>query len=445
MDLGNGLVLQVRNGGNIGVRRIHVGRRRIDPMEHEHQPDKVRSERILVEGDILSYVPDHLRRVGLYIAAEPLTPDHSYYEVELIDTGELGTIGVGLVHKDYKLERQPGWVADSIGYHADDGKLFKPNGHGRDGHGRPFGPKCHSGDKIGCGIKFDQIEYEEGIRQQVPVFFTRNGKELGTMMTPMPATGLFPAIGMHSVGEEVRLHLDADWVNIEEDMMIDSSEDEWARLHDVRANGQLLEYVGRGRSIADVGLAQARKPLSPTNHYFEIEIVDPGKNCYIAIGLAHRDYPKYRHPGWNKGSIAYHADDGKIFKGSGIGDPFGPRCYKGDVMGCGIMFPRDYQVESDVESDDEKAEIAELRHHHDDDHVNEMYELEEYLDSSSSEDEEWYQDGKEEGVKVQIFFTRNGKTVGRREVRIPQGGFFPTVGMLSSDERVRVDLKPLTG
>lgn len=36
------------------------------------------------------------------------------------------------------------------------------------------------------------------------------------------------------------------------------------------------------------------------------------------------------------------ADDGKIFHGSGVGDVFGPRCFKGDVMGCGIMFPRDY-------------------------------------------------------------------------------------------------------
>ncbi len=51
---------------------------------------------------------------------------------------------------------------------------------------------------------------------------------------------------------------------------------------------QLLEYTGRGKSIIDVGLAQARFPLDTTNHYFEIEIVDPGENCYIAIGLAKR-------------------------------------------------------------------------------------------------------------------------------------------------------------
>lgn len=50
----------------------------------------------------------------------------------------------------------------------------------------------------------------------------------------------------------------------------------------------MLEYSGRGKSIHDVGLAQARFPLDTANHYFEIEIVDPGENCYIAIGIARR-------------------------------------------------------------------------------------------------------------------------------------------------------------
>ena len=71
-----------------------------------------------------------------------------------------------------------------------------------------------------------------------------------------------------------------------------------------------------------------------------LQIVDPGLRCYIAIGLARKDYPKNKQPGWNRGSIAYHADDGKVFVGSGVGAPFGPRCHKGDVMGCGVLFPR---------------------------------------------------------------------------------------------------------
>jgi len=51
---------------------------------------------------------------------------------------------------------------------------------------------------------------------------------------------------------------------------------------------QLLEYVGRGKSIIDVGLAQARHPLTTRYHYCELQIVEPGENCYVAIGLARR-------------------------------------------------------------------------------------------------------------------------------------------------------------
>ena len=46
---------------------------------------------------------------------------------------------------------------------------------------------------------------------------------------------------------------------------------------------------------------------------------------------------------------------------------------------------------------------------------------------------------------LQVFFTRNGQVIGDRSIHIPRGGFYPTVGMLSVDEKVRVDLRPLTG
>ena len=52
-------------------------------------------------------------------------------------------------------------------------RLFKSNGRGR-----KFGEKCKAGDRVGCGVKFEQV-FEDGTpRQMVPVFFTRNGKEV---------------------------------------------------------------------------------------------------------------------------------------------------------------------------------------------------------------------------------------------------------------------------
>ena len=88
-------------------------------------------------------------------------------------------------------------------------------------------------------------------------------------------------------------------------------------------------------------------------------------------------------------------------------------------------------------------------------------EAEEY-ETDSGEEEEWWHPEVKQGEKVQVveehfyfgillppclqvFFTRNGKIIGKKEVMLPKGGFYPTVGMMSSQEKVRVELKPLSG
>ena len=155
------------------------------------------------------------------------------------------------------------------------------------------------------------------------LFFTLNSKEFGVVPINIPPGGFFPAISISSPGESLALRSNLRFIK-EEDimMMVDDCDDDWS-CHDISLNGPVLEYIGKGKSLVDVGLAQAKHAISTRHHYFEIEIIDPGLRCYIAIGLARKDYPKNRHPGWNRGSIAYHADDGKVFVGSGVGAPFG--------------------------------------------------------------------------------------------------------------------------
>jgi len=43
-----------------------------------------------------------------------------------------------------------------------------------------------------------------------------------------------------------------------------------------------------------------------------LEIVSAGKKCAVAIGLVPGDYPRGNQPGWQPGSIGYHADDGGL-------------------------------------------------------------------------------------------------------------------------------------
>ncbi|XP_068181665.1 SPRY domain-containing protein 3 isoform X2 [Antennarius striatus] len=406
---------------------LHL-RRRIRDIE-DGRPAKERYMRLQKDGDTLSY-QGNSEEVGCYVAGHPLSKRNCYFEVTIVDAGVRGTIAVGLVPRFYRLDHQPGWLPHSVAYHADNGKLYSGNPVGQQ-----FGPKCARGDRIGCGIQIENIE--AGL---TTVFFTKNGKEVGSVEVPVSAEGMFPAVGMHSMGEEVKVNLQAEWFLDDDEsmMMVDSHEDDWGRLYDVRVSGTVLEYVGKGKSIMDVGLAQARQPLTTRCHYFELEIIDAGEKCYIALGLARRDYPRNRHPGWSRGSVAYHADDGKIFHGSGVGDAFGPRCFKGDIMGCGIMFPRDYIMDGDGDADDwDQLEVhaghAAVQ--------NVLYLNDEEEDEEDGEEAEQEQEGR----KVSVFFTRNGKLMGRREMALPPGGLYPTVGMLSTGEKVKVDLHPLSG
>ena len=67
---------------------------------------------------------------------------------------------------------------------------------------------------------------------------------------------------------------------------------------------------------------------------FEVEIIDWGRQGYILIGLTPKDYPQDAAPGWFKGSIGYHADDGRFFVENGRGIQVSSPCEEGDVIGC---------------------------------------------------------------------------------------------------------------
>lgn len=63
--------------------------------------------------------------------------------------------------------------------------------------------------------------------------------QIGSVEVAASADSLYPAVGMHSLGEEVLLDLNAEWRMEEEDgqMIVDSHEEDWGRLHDVQVTG----------------------------------------------------------------------------------------------------------------------------------------------------------------------------------------------------------------
>jgi len=56
------------------------------------------------------------------------------------------------------------------------------------------------------------------------------------------------------------------------------------------------------------------------------------------VGFAAPHFELTRKPGWDPDSYGYHADDGHKYSGSERGEPYGPPCGVGDVIGCGIRF-----------------------------------------------------------------------------------------------------------
>ncbi|KAG8931910.1 hypothetical protein FRC01_000600 [Tulasnella sp. 417] len=111
-----------------------------------------------------------------------------YYEVEVLDRGNKGHIGVGFATKQHKTTKMPGWESHSWGYHADDGRLFTSEGE------QPFGPRFSAGDVVGCGVDFGSGR----------IFFTKNGVFLGIASPPItPLTELYPCIGLRTSRERV--------------------------------------------------------------------------------------------------------------------------------------------------------------------------------------------------------------------------------------------------
>ncbi|GAA5906900.1 uncharacterized protein JCM6883_005723 [Sporobolomyces salmoneus] len=138
-----------------------------------------------------------------------------YFEVEVLNKGLSGYIGVGLSHRSVSLSRLPGWEQLSYGYHADDGRAFCCQGTGE-----PFGPTFSTGDVVGCGIDWTDAGGERGKKERDGskkgkekskekgsgrVFYTKNGIFLGYAFSNLSGN-LYPTIGLRTPNESVRVN-----------------------------------------------------------------------------------------------------------------------------------------------------------------------------------------------------------------------------------------------
>lgn len=112
-----------------------------------------------------------------------------YFEVEIVNKGRDGFIGIGFSVADVKLDRLPGWEPHSYGYHGDDGHVF--NGKGT---GRQYGPCFGTGDWIGVILN----------RVEGTISYIKNGIELGVAFDNIPDSEcLYPTVGFRTPDEEI--------------------------------------------------------------------------------------------------------------------------------------------------------------------------------------------------------------------------------------------------
>lgn len=134
----------------------------------------------------------HGHDVGVIQADKPV-PDKRlvyYFEIFVKNAGAKGQIAIGFTSQGFKMRRQPGWEANSCGYHGDDGNLY--SGHGK---GEAFGPTFTTNDTVGAGINYASQEF----------FFTKNGAVVGGVYKEIKGP-LFPTVAVHSQNEEIEVN-----------------------------------------------------------------------------------------------------------------------------------------------------------------------------------------------------------------------------------------------
>ncbi|KAI5567558.1 hypothetical protein BDE02_13G098300 [Populus trichocarpa] len=113
-----------------------------------------------------------------------------YFEIYIKNAGAKGQITIGFTNHTFKMRRQPGWEANSYGYHGDDGNLYRGPGTGE-----AFGPTFTTNDTVGAGINYTSQEF----------FFTKNGALVGAVYKDMKGL-LFPTVAVHSQNEEIEVN-----------------------------------------------------------------------------------------------------------------------------------------------------------------------------------------------------------------------------------------------
>ena len=312
---------------------------------------------------------------GFCQASRPFSPTRTYFEVKIVHSTWASVIQVGVAVRLPVGCRSPS--TDSVMYYSNGQVLLRSGGH----KSTLQTEKCAVGDVVGCGL-----EYTDGEPSAVQFYLNKMKVERLTLQDKWRKEPLFPTIVLCNPGNSVLPRLNLSPPEWDRSSLIG-----WLRTERVQVKGNIASYLpsSTGKN-PDVGLCQLSQCLEKElSSSFEVEILDQGKNCCIAVGAASTSYPAVNQPGWKENSVAYHGDDGKLFNNDPYGVSFGPPWRDRDVIGVGVREPA-YQSPQEAET--------------------------------------------------QVYFVKNGIELGHTTAAVPPSGLFPTIGFHSPGEKVKITL-----
>ncbi|XP_070196653.1 uncharacterized protein [Littorina saxatilis] len=165
---------------------------------------------IMDDGTLTYRKFDRREFFGLYMSKTPFSSSLTYFEMEIVKVSVKKHIGIGLCHPHYPINQMMGWRQGSVGYHADNGKLYDNSSTGiAPNKNTEEDTTFKEGDVVGCGIVMQNVKLQpDGSfqpQQKLTVYFTKNGIRTHERPFEYRSEGIYPGVNLHYEGDQVKL------------------------------------------------------------------------------------------------------------------------------------------------------------------------------------------------------------------------------------------------
>ncbi|KAK3777048.1 hypothetical protein RRG08_008898 [Elysia crispata] len=257
----------------------------------------------LTSDGVLRNTSDTPGVIGAVVSKQPLSRSNPYFEVQCLVSGSETGLILGVMHDILLTDRFPLDSKERSGGAVD-------------------GQEMVDGAVYGFGVKGTwQSEYVPG--EDAKYYFTKDGEELKDKKTPEdPHIGMYPIVSVMGKNFGAIKFLN---MACPPGPLLKQWEDKdqwWTPLFHYNLlydDSGIVSYMYNYKSSGSIGLMTFQQAITRFQNTFTIKILKKTEKAIITMGLGPEDYPLNRQPGWDKGSIAFHGDNGKFYIENGSG------------------------------------------------------------------------------------------------------------------------------